>query len=96
MKQITLIAGILLSIACTAQKEKQTGTQSKIQTSQGRVPDSTFYIIGPSQNFKLLEKVIADPDNCTTNEKKAVYAWIANRIALKPADSTGKKNEKNR
>jgi hypothetical protein len=50
-----------------------------------------FFILGNDNDFKLLQKVIADPANVTPNQVKSVLQWIQNKNQI-VSDTTKKKN----
>jgi hypothetical protein len=89
MKQFFLIAMmVIMTMIAFGQKKDSTGKKqepsSKIQT-----PPQQFFIIGTKEEFGLLYKVIADPDNVTKNQTKEMLQWILNKAAI--PDSTQKK-----
>jgi hypothetical protein len=93
MKQLIIcIAAVALTATAFGQKKDTAAVSSKQQAASVKPKDQRFFIVGSKEEFDLLYKVIADPDNVTPNEAKGMLQWIRNKAAI-PADSTQKKNK---
>lgn len=89
MKRLLLPAFIALSIACSAQKQKQ-----KIDTVVNKSPEY-YSLVGLKQNFQLLNLLIMSPNDVTPNQREALGAWLnknTQRVTIK--DSAAVKNPK--
>lgn len=95
-KTILFLSIVLLSITVFAQKKEKTDTTKKndppAQVVQQHDPGKQLYfLVGPLDQFVLLLRSLAQHDDVTPNQIKALADWVNTKAQPVPADTTGKK-----
>lgn len=93
MKKILLLLTTVAALILVSFKESGP-VNIKIVYSDSAKPkpvEPQFFILGTNDDFKLLQRIIADPNNVTPNQVKAVLQWIQNKNQI-VTDTTKKKN----
>lgn len=89
-KSIVLIATLFIVAYSYAQKKDSTA--KKIVSTNPKPAPQQYFMLGTKDEFDLLYKVIADPDNVTRNQVNMMLGWIRNKAAI-VSDTTQKKDD---
>lgn len=93
MKKILLLLTTVATLILVSFKKPAFVSTQQVysDSSKPKPAEPQFFILGTSDDFKLLQRIIADPDNVTRNQVKAVLQWIQNKNQI-ASDTTKKKN----
>jgi hypothetical protein len=80
MKQVLLIAAIVLSVSVSAQVKSGSPEVGKTESKKEPV-DTAYYLAGSRSDFQLLYKQLASPGDVTPNQLNALIAWM-NKIQM--------------